>query len=194
MGCSQHFLLLCVKSQYCSVLGRVTLLPTFLSVVIIFLILTSSFWVLYLMPLLFQVYFRCSSLLDPSLPSSILPSCGGQGSASLRVKWQSPASGKPHKPRAAHASEPAWCGSEDLAPSEATGFSWTLFLLPIAWDRGHLFSGDHDLILCIHNFQPLLKLLDDASPLSCLLSSLPFTFLKLNFLQYCFCFALDFLL
>ena len=127
-------------TQYFSVLGRVSLLPTFLSVVIIFLIFTSSFWVLYLIPLLFQVYFRCSLFLDLSPLSSILPSCGDQGSASLRVNWWSPASNKPHKPRAAHASGPAWCGSEDLAPSEATGFFWTLFLLPFAWDRGHLFS------------------------------------------------------
>ena len=47
-----------------------------------------------------------------------------------------------------------------------------------------------------HPLHPQLSalpgLLDDASPLSCLLSPLHFTFFKLKLLQYCFCFVLGF--
>lgn len=100
------------------------------------------------------------------------------------MNWQSPASNKPHKRRAACAFGPVWFWNEDLAPSEATGFVWTLFLLPVASGGGLLFNGDHGPIFNICHFNPLHGLLDAGFPTSPLVITFGFHFslVSLSFL------------
>lgn len=183
MGCSQHFFSFVLSPRFPSKIHSVFLSPgqshpplvPFLSVVIIFLIFTSSFWV-FCHPFLFQVYFRCSSFLDPSPLSSILHLVETKG-ASLRVRscshllQTSPINLEQPTLQGQHDVEArTWLHQRPLASSELSSS------FPLPGTEGTcsvviMMSSYHP-----HNFQPLPGCSLDASPLSCLLSRLHFTF------------------
>lgn len=79
--------------------------------------------------------------------SNLLPSCSEQGSTCC---WGELPQSCPHKPTAAPALWPVMHWSENSALSEGRWRVGTIFLLPVTQGRGHLFTGDHSLILCDH--------------------------------------------